>query len=117
MRYQSLHGALARIETADTFFGRFLGLMFRKSLPRGSGLLLRDCARIHTCFMRFAIDVVYLSRDFAVLAVETALPPWRVGRLVKGARHVLEMNPHEAVFAVGERIVKPLHMEVRDYEA
>ena len=85
----------ADVKTADTFARRFLGLMFRKGLQPGEGLLLTDCGRIHTNFMRFTIDVVYLSENFRILAAET-VKPWRLGRRVKDARHVLELPENGA---------------------
>ena len=43
-----------KVEMADSFLARLKGLMFRKELPKGCGLLLAPCLQIHTCFMRFA---------------------------------------------------------------
>lgn len=76
---------------ADTFFRRFRGLMLRKSLNPGEGLLLQNCSSIHCCFMRFSIDVVYLSEEMDVVKIET-VKPWRIGSFVPGAAHVLEME-------------------------
>lgn len=75
---------------ADTFFRRFRGLMGKRTLGAGEGLLLMNCPAIHCFFMRVAIDAVYLSGDMTVLAVET-LAPWRIGSHVKHAAHVLEL--------------------------
>ena len=83
------------VKRADTFARRFMGLMGRKELKPSEGLLLTDCGRIHTNFMRFTIDVVYLSAEFRVLAVET-VRPWRLGKRVKGAKHVLEVAENRA---------------------
>ncbi|MCF0112282.1 MAG: DUF192 domain-containing protein [Erysipelotrichaceae bacterium] len=82
-------------EIADSFLTRFKGLMLRKNLGQNEGLLLKQCGSIHCCFMRFTIDVVYLNAAYEVLKVET-VKPWRVGSLVKGAVHVLEVNEHVA---------------------
>lgn len=80
-----------RVEVADTFSSRFLGLMGKRSLDSSEGLLLRKCSRVHTCFMLFPIDVAYLSSTYNVLSVET-LSPWKMGSRVKGAAHVLELS-------------------------
>lgn len=82
--------AYPQIEVADDFWQRFCGLMGRKQLEDGEGLLLRHCSSIHTCFMKFSIDVVYLDRNFKVLDYET-VRPWKIGSLIKGAHHVLEL--------------------------
>lgn len=79
-----------RVEAAETFFSRFVGLMGRPRLDPSEGLLLRRCSRVHTCFMRFPIDVVYLSASHRVLHVETLLP-WKTGSRIEGAAHVLEL--------------------------
>ncbi len=64
------------ITQADTFLGRFLGLMGKKALPPFHGLLLIPCSSVHMCFMRFPIDVVYLAADGQVLKVRPRLQPW-----------------------------------------
>lgn len=79
-----------RLTVADSFARRFIGLMGRRSMEADEGLLLKRCGSIHTCFMHFPIDVIYLSRAYTVLDSET-VKPWRMGTLVKGAAHVLEL--------------------------
>jgi uncharacterized membrane protein (UPF0127 family) len=83
------------------------GLLGRKSLPAGEGVLLRPAGSIHTMFMRFAIDAVFLDRDLRVVDVIPNLRPWRVaGR--RGVRAVLELPAGEASrrgIRPGERLV------------
>ena len=84
-----------RCEVADGPLTRLRGLMGRRDLPRGRGLLLRPAPSIHTFFMRFPIDAVFLDAELSVVGVETDLAPWRVaGR--RGARAVLELPAGEA---------------------
>jgi len=85
------NGFNVEAEIADTFIKRLLGLMFCRRLQEGSALLLDSCSRIHTCFMRFPIDVVYLDQGNMVLKRETVYP-WRLGSYVKGTRKILELN-------------------------
>ena len=61
------------------------GLLGRSSLPSGEGLLLKPAGSVHTFFMRFPIDVVFLDRDRKVVGVRHGLRPWRVA----GARHAV----------------------------
>lgn len=75
---------------ANTFCTRFIGLMFKKHLDDASGLLIQKCSGIHTCFMRFNIDVIYLDKDYTVIFAET-VTPWRIGKIVKHTKHVLEL--------------------------
>jgi len=70
-----------RVELADSFGGRFMGLMGRPPLPPGDGLWLTGTSNIHMLFMRFAIDAVFLGRPAAdggrrVVAVHSRLRPW-----------------------------------------
>jgi uncharacterized protein len=74
---------------------RMRGLLGRASLPRGEGILLRPAGSVHTFFMRFPIDVVFLDDDLRVLDVAADVPPWRVARR-SGARSVLEVSAGEA---------------------
>jgi uncharacterized membrane protein (UPF0127 family) len=80
---------------ADTLWTRLRGLMGRRGLEPGEGLLLRPSGSVHTCFMRFAIDIVFLDCELRVLAVSPAVRPWRL-RLQRGARAVLELPAGEA---------------------
>ena len=86
--------ACARCEIADTPWLRLRGLLGKRGLQPGEGLLLRPASAIHTLFMRFPIDAVFLDRDLTVLGVAPALKPWRAsGR--RGARAVLELPAGE----------------------
>ena len=67
-----------RAEVARTFWQRFKGLMGRKTLPRGEGMLILKCNSIHTCFMRFPIDATFLDRDDNVVKVVHNIRPWRL---------------------------------------
>jgi uncharacterized protein len=75
---------------ANSFVSRFLGLQFRSKLEPGHGMLLRPCSSLHTCFMRFPIDVVMLDRQGMVLGVRRHMRPWRVLLCVSGTYQVIE---------------------------
>ena len=79
------------VTPANTFFTRLVGLMWRKALPEGKGLLLSPCPQIHTCFMRFAIDAVFCDKSGKVLCVIEQMKPWRFGRFVRGGYYTLEL--------------------------
>ena len=81
----------AQVELARTFGARLLGLMGRKNLVPGAALLLEPCPQIHTCFMRFNIDVIFLDAHNRVVAVAENLKPWRVSRFYSSARRTLEL--------------------------
>jgi hypothetical protein len=79
------------VQVADTFWTRLIGLMGRKSLAHGSGMLLNPCSSIHTCWMRIPIDVLYLDGNMRVLALNTNLKPWRIGTIRMRTQKVLEL--------------------------
>jgi uncharacterized protein len=71
------------------------GLLGRSGLEQKEGLLLKPCGSVHTLFMRFPIDVVFLDRELSVLAVRPAVPPWRTAG-ARGAKVTLELAAGEA---------------------
>jgi len=79
------------VMTAETPWQRFMGLMGRRELPDGSGLLLRPCSSIHMFFMRFPIDVAFVDKDFRVVRLYHGLRPWRVSRIVRRAKAAIEL--------------------------
>lgn len=98
---------LARVELADTAPARRKGLLGRNALAPGTGLLIRPCASIHTWFMRFPIDVVFLGRTGQVLKIVGRLVPFRLAWGGWHARDTLELPAGAASRAglqVGERL-------------
>ena len=83
---------ISQVEPADSFLKRFMGLMFRKSMPPDSGLLLSPCNAIHTFSMRFPIDVVYLDDMSIIVYIEKSMRPNKIGKTIKKAASVLELN-------------------------
>ena len=77
--------------TANTFFKRLKGLMFTKSLPAGHGLHIKPCRSIHTFFMRYPIDVLYLSEDYEIVGMDETIKPATVGKYQRRAISVLEL--------------------------
>lgn len=94
---------------ADSFFTRLAGLMFRRKLPAATGLLLAPCNSVHMCFMRFAIDVIYLDKDYKILKVVKNLRPWIGLSMCTKAYATLEMSAGEAErcgLEVGKKLEK-----------
>lgn len=84
-----------RCGVADGPIARTRGLLGCADLPAGDGLLIRPASSIHTHFMRFAIDALFVDRDMRVLAVRSDLRPWRFAAR-RGAHAVLELRAGEA---------------------
>lgn len=97
-----------KLRVARSFWARFRGLMLVPGLPAGGGLLIERCNSIHTHFMRFAIDAVFLSAEGRVVAVSEAMPPWRIGRFQRGACRVLELpagTARASATQVGDQVI------------
>lgn len=77
-------------DLANTSATRRKGLLGRDALPEGHALWILPCESVHTCFMKFPIDVVYLDRKHRVRKVARAVPPWRLSMCLL-AHSVLEM--------------------------
>ena len=74
--------------------------MLAPTLPASSGLLIERCRSIHTHFMRFAIDALFLDAEGIVVAAVEGMRPWRIGRHYPAARSVLEL-PAGTIAATG----------------
>ena len=93
---------------ANSFFTRLAGLMFRKKLPKATALLLTSCNSVHMCFMRFAIDVIYVDQEYKVIKVVENLKPWIGLSICSKAWATLEMTAGEAErcgLAVGKKLI------------
>jgi uncharacterized membrane protein (UPF0127 family) len=77
---------------ARSLWTKFWGLMGRQPLPDGQGLLLRPCTSVHTFFMRFPIDVIFLDKTNKVVKIIPAMKPWRAALGGRGAHSALELN-------------------------
>ncbi len=86
---------------------RMRGLLGRASLPSDEGILLRPAGSVHTFFMRFPIDVVFLDGEQCVVGIEPAMPPWRTsGR--RGAKAIVELASGECErrgVSIGDRLI------------
>lgn len=79
---------------ARSFWLRLRGLLGRPALEPGQGLLITPCSAIHTLFMGFTIDVVFVGADHRVLALFAAVPPWRYRQCLR-AHYVVELAAGE----------------------
>lgn len=77
---------------ARSLWARFRGLMLRRELPQGEGLIIEPCSSIHMMFMRLAIDAVFYDREHRVTRVAQNVRPWWGFALGgRGARGVIEL--------------------------
>lgn len=80
-----------RAELAGSAGTRMKGLLGRTEFPEGEGLIIDPCNSIHTFFMAFAIDVVFVDGQDRVVRVCPRVVPWRLTRIVFRARKVIEL--------------------------
>jgi hypothetical protein len=89
------------VDAADSSAKRRTGLLKRSSLEPGEGLWIVPCEAVHSFFMKFAIDVIYLDRQRRVRKVTHNLVPWRISGCLT-AHSVLEL-PAGTADATGTR--------------
>lgn len=92
----------SRVEIAGTGSTRTKGLLGRKGLPPGEALWIVPCEAVHTFWMQFALDLVYLDREHRIRKIRRNVPPWRISGCLT-AHSVLEF----AAGSVGEEIAQP----------
>lgn len=81
---------IERAFVAKSLISRLKGLMFRKSIPKDEALVFYKASCIHTCFMKFAIDLVYLDKDNKIMKIYNSLNPWRLACCL-GSKTTLEL--------------------------
>jgi uncharacterized protein len=87
-----------QLTVADTHYARLVGLVGRPKsrFVRGAGLWIVPCHGVHTMFMHYPIDVVYLDDEKRVIRIEHSVSPWRVTPVLVEAATVLELPAHTA---------------------
>lgn len=102
----------SRVEPAVDSPARRRGLLGRASLPAGDALILAPCNSVHTCFMRFPIDVVFVARDGRIISMSRAVTPWRI-RFALRAFAVIEL-PAGTLEGYDTRVNDILHLVAPD---
>jgi uncharacterized membrane protein (UPF0127 family) len=97
------------ISVADSSLTRLIGLMGRRNLEPGHGLLITPSSGVHTFGMRFSIDVVALDQDWQVVGLWPKLKPYRLSGISVKYKSILELPPGRAAMcgiAVGDRLLQ-----------
>ena len=105
LHYLTQTGKAIPVNIAKTFGSRFWGLMCKKEGEYG--LLLYPCNSIHTFFMRYNLDVVFLDRDNIIVSIKRFIKPFSVIPSVRKAEKVLEFpsSLHASAFLnIGDQI-------------
>jgi hypothetical protein len=78
------------LEVADSGPKRNKGLLGRKQLAHGEGLWIIPCESVHTFFMQFPIDLVYLDRNHRIKKIRNSVPAWRLSACLS-AHSIIEL--------------------------
>ncbi len=81
-----------KVNIAKSFFKKFTGLIFSRPLDLNEGLLIESCNSIHTFWMRFAIDAVFIDRNNVIVRIIENIRPFRLSPIIRGAEKVLELR-------------------------
>lgn len=76
---------------ADSLLKRMKGLLGRKEFKEGQAIILAPCNGIHTFFMRFPIDVLFVDRENMIIALRQAIKPFRLSAFYRQAKFVIEL--------------------------
>lgn len=96
------------LQLANTYFKRLKGLMFTKELPAQNAMQIIPCKEIHTFFMNYSIDVLYLDSKNNIVSIDANLKPGKIGKLIKNAKSVIELpegKTKEFYIKVGQTVV------------
>ena len=78
------------VMAANSLYTRVMGLMFKKNINKNESLLIEPCNSIHTCFMNFPIDVLFVSKKNEVVHVIENMKPWRFSSIYFRSKKVVE---------------------------
>jgi uncharacterized protein len=81
----------AKADEAQSFTAKLLGLMGKTGMASGAALIIYHTNWIHTFWMRFTLDLIYIAHDGTVVGVEAGLAPNRIGRPFWKAQTVIEL--------------------------
>lgn len=79
------------VEIAKTIWQRGKGLLGRKTFGQGKALVLWPCDSIHTFFMQFTIDVIFVDKENKIIGVYKNLKPFRITRIYFKAKYAIEL--------------------------
>lgn len=83
---------LARIARLNGFWRKGQGVIGLKALAPGEGVWLPQAGAVHTCFVSFPLDILFLDGEYRTLAAYSHVMPWRLFLGARGAQHTLEMG-------------------------
>lgn len=84
-----------KVKVADNFFTRSVGLLSSNSISSGEALVIKPCCSIHTFFMKFSIDVIFVNKKNEVVATYENVKPFRILPIHLTSNYVVELRAGE----------------------
>lgn len=81
-----------QLKIAESFFERLIGLMFKEKMEGFDGLLIKQCRSIHTFFMKYPLDIVFMNNEMKVKKIIRNMKPWRMTFIYFTSTQVLELQ-------------------------
>lgn len=102
---------IAQVGRVGGWWAQGRGVIGMRALPAGEGIWLPGVASVHTLFVRFPLDLLFLDRDFRLVRAQVAFPPWRPLAWAPGAHHTIELGA--GTLAIGTMLRPGEHWELR----
>lgn len=77
---------------ANSFFSRLKGLIGKNELKINEGLCILPCKSVHTFFMKFSIDVIFVDKNGIVCKIAKNLKPYKISKYISKAQYVIELS-------------------------
>ena len=97
---------IKKITIADTMRKRTKGLLGKDKLEDEEALLLCGCKAIHTMFMKFPINAIFLDKQYQIVGIENNIKPWSKSKYYRDAYYVLEMNASKHELEMEDTLVE-----------
>lgn len=98
----------SKVVASSTFYSRAMGLMFMSKMDGFDGMLFEPGNSMHTCFMKFPIDIIFLNRKNEIVAIKKSMKPWRMTRIYFSSVKAIELKGG----TLDSSIVKGMKLEV-----
>lgn len=90
------------VTVADNFITRSVGLLSKKNISDNEALIIKPCCSVHTFFMKFDIDVVFVDKNNKVVAIREDVKPFRILPIYFSSAYVVEFNAQK----ISQKILK-----------
>lgn len=96
---------IENVRIASTSLERLVGLIGKEPLKKNEALLINKCNAVHTMFMKYPIDAIFLDEKMRIVSIENNICPWKKTKFYPKAHHVLEISSQKHDFIIGNQLV------------